>query len=155
MSTTVIPHLTCRNAPEAYEFYQKAFGAEPVGIMTMPDGRVIHAAITIDGAPVYLHEEFLEWGGQSPQELGGSPVQIHLHVDDCDAVFAKAVEAGCTVAMPLEDAFWGDRYGMLKDPFGHKWSVATTKRTPSREEMEQAMEAMGGGCAEKSAATVG
>ena len=138
-TTQIIPHLTCRNAEEAYAFYQKAFGAEPVGLMKTPDGKVMHGSLKIDGCPVYLVEEFPEYGGKSPAMLGGSPVSIHMQVADCDAVFTKAVEAGCTVGMPLEDQFWGDRFGMLVDPFGHHWSVATTKRELSFEEAEKAM----------------
>lgn len=148
MATTITPYLTCRNANEAYEFYQKAFGATPDGIMNLPDGRVMHASVSIDGVPVYISEEFPEYGGNSPLALNGTPVTIHLQVDDCDAVFAKAVEAGCTVDMPLDDAFWGDRFGQVKDPFGHKWSIATTKRQVSEEEMKAAMEKFGQeGCA--------
>ncbi|CAN5406395.1 VOC family protein [soil metagenome] len=145
MATTITPYLTCRNATEAYEFYQKAFGAEPLGIMNLPDGRVMHGALSIDGAQVYLAEEFPEYGGASPLALNGSPVTIHLQVDDCDAVFAKAVEAGCKVDMPLDDMFWGDRFGQVKDPYGHKWSIATTKRQPSEEEMKAAVAQFGTG----------
>jgi uncharacterized glyoxalase superfamily protein PhnB len=137
-TTSVTPHLACRNAAEAYTFYQKAFGATPICLMPVPDGRVLHAALSFGGAPVYLTDEWPEHGGQSPQSLGGSPVTIHLQVPDCDAVFASAVAAGCTVAMPLEEMFWGDRYGIVSDPYGHKWSIATTVRTVSPEEMAQA-----------------
>jgi uncharacterized glyoxalase superfamily protein PhnB len=138
---TVTPYLSCRNAAEAYEFYQKAFGATPMCMMPLSDGRALHAALTFGGSAVYLSDELPEHGGQSPQSLGGSPVTIHLQVSDCDAVFNNAVAAGCTVAMPLEDMFWGDRYGVVTDPYGHKWSIATTVRTVSPEEMEQAVSA--------------
>jgi PhnB protein len=144
-TTTLIPHLSCRNAADAAEFYQRAFGAEPLGILKMPDGRVMHGALSIRGATFFLVDEFPEHGGQSPQGLGGSPVTLHLQVPDCDAVFERAVEAGCTVVMPLDEMFWGDRYGMLKDPFGHKWSVATTVRQVSPEELQQAMASFSGG----------
>ncbi len=137
--TTITPHLTCRDAKAAIEFYKKAFGAEAPCAMETPDGRIMHAAITIDGASVYIVEEFPEYGGTSPQALGGTPVSIHMQVADADAVFAKAVEAGCTVAMPLGDMFWGDRYGIVADPFGHKWSIATTKRIVSPEEIRREM----------------
>jgi PhnB protein len=138
---SVIPHLSCRNATEAYEFYQKAFGATPMCLMAMPDGRALHGALDFNGAPVYLADEFPEHGGQSPQMLGGSPVTIHLQVSDCDAVFNKATDAGCTVLMPLEDMFWGDRYGIVSDPYGHKWSIATTVREVSPAEMDKAVAA--------------
>jgi uncharacterized glyoxalase superfamily protein PhnB len=138
---TVIPYLSCRNAAEAYEFYQKAFGATPMGKMPTSDGRILHAALGFAGSAVYLGDEFPEHGGQSPHSLGGSPVTIHLQVSDCDAVFNTAVATGCTVAMPLEDMFWGDRYGVITDPYGHKWSIATTVRNVSPEEMERAVSA--------------
>lgn len=138
-TTTLTPHLCCRNAIEAVAFYQKAFGAEPVGVQQVPDGRVLHAALDIDGAVVYLVDVFPEHGGRSPLELGGSPVTLHLQVPDCDAVFGRAVEAGCRVIMPLEDMFWGDRYGMVADPYGHQWSVATTVRQVSPEEIADAV----------------
>ena len=135
-TTTIIPHLTCRDAHAAIEFYKKAFGAEAPCVVETPDGRVMHAALAIGGASVYLVEEC---GGTSPQALGGSPVTMHMQVGDCDAVFARAVEAGCAVAMPLEDVFWGDRFGMVVDPFGHRWSIATTQRLVSPEEALRAM----------------
>lgn len=141
ITTALIPHLSCRKAAEAVEFYQKAFGAQVIGLLQVPDGRVMHAALSIDGALIYLVDEFPEYGGHSPLALKGSPVTLHLQVPDCDAVFGRAVEAGCEVALPLQDMFWGDRYGLVTDPFGHKWSVATTVRQLSPEEMQQAMTA--------------
>lgn len=139
--TQVIPHLTCRNAAEAYEFYQRAFGAQPMGLMNGPNGLVMHASLGFEGAPVYLHDEFPDHGVMSPQAIGGTPVTIHLQMDDCDAVYNKAVEAGCAATMPLADMFWGDRFGMVTDPYGHQWSVAITQRTLSPEETRKAMEA--------------
>ncbi len=139
-TTTLIPHIACRKATEAVEFYQKAFGAELLSQLHLPDGRLMHAALKIGGSTLYLVDEFPEHGGQSPQSLGGSPVTLHLQVADCDAVFGHAVESGCIPVMPLADMFWGDRWGMLTDPFGHKWSVATTIREMSPEEMRKAME---------------
>ena len=129
--TGVTPYLTVIGAKKASEFYQKAFGAEPLGIHRLPDGRVMHAALSINGALFFLVDEFPEHGGLSPLGLGGSPVTLHLQVPDCDAVFGRAVDAGCEVRMPLEDMFWGDRYGMVADPYGHHWSVATTVRQVS------------------------
>lgn len=138
-TTTLIPHLCCRNASEAVEFYQKAFGAEVLGVHNLPDGRVMHGALSINGAVFYLCDEFPEHGSRSPLSLGDTPINLHLQVQDCDAVFQRAVEAGCEVSMPLADMFWGDRYGIVSDPFGHKWSVATTVRQVSPEEMQQVM----------------
>lgn len=141
MSTTtgVIPHLACRNANEAVTFYEKAFGASPTAIHRMPDGRLMHATLSFGGHMVFVVDEFPEHGGKSPQALGGTPVTIHLQVTECDAVFQRAVEAGCSVRMPLEDMFWGDRYGLVEDPFGHQWSIATTVRSVTPEEIEKAV----------------
>ncbi|HTE17105.1 MAG TPA: VOC family protein [Armatimonadota bacterium] len=136
-ATTLIPHLSCRNAAEAVSFYQKAFGAESVALLQTPEGKVMHGALSINGAMLYLVDEFPEFGGHSPQSLGGSPVTLHLQVPDCDAVFQRAVEAGCEVRMPLADQFWGDRYGQVADPYGHTWSIATTVRQVSPEELQQ------------------
>ena len=139
--TALIPHLTCHNAAEAVEFYGKAFGAEPISVLRMPDGQVMHAALQVGGAIFYLVDEFPDYGRLGPKGLGGSSVTLHLQVADCDAVFARAIDAGCEPRMPLEDMFWGDRYGMVIDPYGHLWSMATTLRRVSPEEMQQAMEA--------------
>jgi PhnB protein len=143
-TTTLTPHLACRNAAEAAAFYQQAFGAEPITLMELPDGRVMHAALSIEGAVFFLADEFPEHGGHSPQSLGGSPVTLHLQVPDCDAVFRRAVEAGCEAIMPPEDMFWGDRYGQVADPYGHKWSIGTTVRQVSPEEMRQAISSFSG-----------
>ena len=145
-TTTITPHLACRNALEAVEFYRKAFGAEPLGVLQGSDNRVMHAALSVNGATVFLTDEFPEFGGHSPQSLGGSPVTLHLQVSDCDAVFQRAVDAGCEVQMPLQDMFWGDRYGQVADPYGHKWSIATTVRQVSPEELQQAIANMPAGC---------
>jgi uncharacterized glyoxalase superfamily protein PhnB len=142
-TTTLIPHLVCKNAADAAEFYKKALGAELMRIFRMPDGRVMHAALNINGAMFFLVDEFPEHGSLGPNAVGGASVTLHLHVPDCDAVFDRAVAAGCSVRMPLQDMFWGDRYGIVIDPFGHSWSIATTIRTVSDEELQQAMNNMG------------
>lgn len=146
VKTTLIPHITCRNASEAVEFYKKAFGGEAPCVITTPEGKVMHAAVSIDGATFYVVDEFPEHGGKGPHMLGGSPVTLHLHVADCDAVFARAVEAGCTVAMPLADMFWGDRWGLIVDPYGHNWSIASTVREVSGEELQEAVNNMDQTC---------
>lgn len=143
--TTLTPHIACRNAAEAAEFYQKAFGAQLLGLHKTPDGKVMHGALSIDGATFFLVDEFPDYNAHSPQGLGGSPVTLHLQVADCDAVFQRAVDAGCTVRMPLEDQFWGDRYGLVVDPYGHNWSIATKVRDVSPEEL-QAIANSGAGC---------
>jgi uncharacterized glyoxalase superfamily protein PhnB len=141
-TTTLIPHISCRNAADAVEFYQKAFGADVVRLHKMPDGRVMHAELRIDGAPFYVVDEFPEQGGKSPQALGGTPVMLSLNVADSDAVYNRAVGAGCEVRMPLADMFWGDRWGLVADPYGHQWSISTTLREVSSEELDQIMQNM-------------
>jgi len=141
---SVTPHLVCAGAADAIDFYKKAFNAVEVGRLPGPQGRLMHAMIRIEGSAVMLVDEMPEWGALGPKALKGSPVTIHLYVDDVDAVVACAVAAGAKITMPVADMFWGDRYGKLEDPFGHHWSVATHIRDVSPEEMQQAMEQMGG-----------
>ena len=136
-SVMLTPHLVCRDAAGAIEFYKRAFGADVMRVVRTPDGGVMHAALTIRGAMFFLCDECPRFGSRSPQGLGGTPVTLHLHVNDCDAVFGEAVAAGCTVRMPLQDMFWGDRYGVLSDPYGHTWSVATTVREVTNEEVQR------------------
>jgi PhnB protein len=135
----ITPHLVCAGAADAIEFYKKAFGAMEVMRMAGPDGKLMHASIQINGASVMLVDEMREWGALSPKALNGSPVTIHLYVDDVDAFVDRAVKAGATVKMPVADMFWGDRYGIIADPFGHSWSVATHLRDMTLEEIEEAM----------------
>jgi uncharacterized glyoxalase superfamily protein PhnB len=142
---TVTPHLVCKDAAKAIEFYKKAFGAEEGGRMTTPDGKkVLHASLRIGDSALMLADEFPDWGSVGPETLKGTPVVIHLYVKDADSVFDQAVKAGATVKMPIAEMFWGDRYGQLQDPFGHVWSVATHVRDVSFEEMEQAAKTMCG-----------
>ena len=136
---TITPHLTCAGAADAIEFYKKAFGAVEGGRMPGPDGKIMHAQIKIGDSTVMLVDEFPEWGNKGPKMLNGTPVTIHMYLPDADAVFKRAVEAGATVKMEMADAFWGDRYGVLIDPFGHQWSLATHIKDMTPEEMAQAM----------------
>jgi len=136
------PHLVVDDAPAAIDFYVKAFGAVERGRVPRPDGKLVHAAVEINGFLVMLNDDFPEMtDGKSttPPALGGTPVTIHLTVADVDAKFQQAVDAGATVVMPLEDQFWGDRYGMVVDPFGHQWSLGQPVREVSYEEIQQAM----------------
>ena len=139
---TVTPHLVVAGAAEAIEFYKKAFGATDAMTMPGPGGKLMHAQIRINGSAVMLVDEMPEHGALGPKSLKGSPVTIHLYVKDANAFFAQAKAAGCSVRLDLHDAFWGDRYGQLEDPFGHRWSVAQHIRDVSPEEMQQAMKAM-------------
>lgn len=139
--TLVTPHLTCRDCPKAIDFYKAAFGAEEIMRLPGPDGRLMHASVRIAGGMVMLTDEFPEYGGASPQALGGTPVVIHVMVDDVDAVVKRAVKAGAEVVMEVADQFWGDRYGVVKDPFGHQWSIATPAWPPKTPEEMQAGQA--------------
>ena len=138
---SLTPHLVCRGAAAAIDFYGRAFGAIEQFRLPGPDGRLIHACVRIGDSRLFLVDEMPEPGALGPQALKGSPVTIHLQVQDADATFARAVAAGATVTMPLADMFWGDRYGRVVDPFGHHWSIATHLREVSREEMVAAMQA--------------
>ena len=135
---TVTPHLICAGASDAIEFYKKAFNAVELGRVPGPQGKLLHALIRIGDSAVMLVDEFPDWHSFGPKSLKGSPVTIHLYVQDVDAFFKQAVEAGAKIAMPLEDTFWGDRYGKLEDPFGHHWSVATHVRDVRPEELQAA-----------------
>lgn len=136
----LIPHLVCEPCTEAIEFYKQAFGAEELYRMPMPDEpRLMHAAIAIDGRPVFLADDFPEFcdgKARTPQALGGTPVTIHRYVTDCDAAIKRAEAAGATVIMPPEDMFWGDRYGVIVDPYGHSWSLATHVRDLTPEDID-------------------
>jgi len=123
---SVTPHLVVKGAAEAIEFYKKAFGAEEMVRLPGPDGNsIMHASLKIGNSVVMLVDEFPDKGCLSPDTTNGTPVAIHLYVEDVDTVFNRAIEAGAKETMPLENTFWGDRYGKLEDPFGHSWSLAT------------------------------
>jgi PhnB protein len=133
---TLTPHLVVKGANQAIEFYKKAFGAEEVRRMPGPDGKsIMHAELKIGDSRLFLVDEFPEMDCRGPQSIGGSPVTIHMYVNDADVAFDKAVSAGARVRMPLADMFWGDRYGVLADPFGHSWSIATHKEDLTPEEI--------------------
>jgi uncharacterized glyoxalase superfamily protein PhnB len=139
----LIPHLVCDPCSEAIEFYKKAFGAEEIARAPGPDGRrIMHAAIRIGKHLVFLVDDFPEFCGgksQTPKALGGTPVTIHRYVENCDAAIKRAVDAGATVMMPPADMFWGDRYGIVTDPYGHNWSLATHIKDLSPAEMQAGM----------------
>ncbi|KAB2850644.1 MAG: VOC family protein [Hyphomicrobiaceae bacterium] len=141
---SVTPHLVCAGAAKAIEFYKKAFDATEAHRLPSKDGKLMHACLNIGDSAVMLVDEMPQWGSIGPKTLKGSPVTIHLYVEDADATVAKAVAAGAKVTMPLADQFWGDRYGQIEDPFGHRWSIATHLRDVTAEEMQRAMQQMGG-----------
>ena len=135
---SVTPAIIVRDAAAAIDFYVRAFGAEEVTRLAMPDGSLAHAEIRIGDSIVMLGDENPAWGALSPQSTNGTPGSLHLYVDDVDAAFARALEAGATVRMPIEDAFWGDRYGKVTDPFGHEWGLATHVRDMTEAEVQAA-----------------
>lgn len=132
------PHLVCRDAADAIDFYRNAFGAEELMRLPGPDGKVMHACIRINGSSVMLVDENCDHGLLSPETLKGSPVKMHLVVDDADSFFARAVDAGARIIMPVSEMFWGDRYGQLEDPFGHQWAIATPGRPMSEQALKDA-----------------
>jgi PhnB protein len=140
---TLAPHITCRDAAKAIDFYKKAFGAEEMMRLPGPDGRLMHAAVRINGAMVMLNDEMPEHGALSPLSLKGTPVTLHLNVPDVDKWYARAVKAGAKATMPVADMFWGDRYGIVTDPFGHAWSIATHKKDMTVDEIQDALKTMG------------
>jgi uncharacterized glyoxalase superfamily protein PhnB len=140
----LIPHLVCSPCAEAIEFYKKAFGAEEICRMPAADGRrIMHAEIRIGKSVLFLVDDFPDFcpsgKSSSPLALKGTPVTLHFYVQNCDAVIKRATDAGATVLMPAADMFWGDRMGMLSDPFGHKWAFATHLKDLTPEEMKAAM----------------
>jgi PhnB protein len=135
---TLTAGLVVDNAAAAIEFYKRAFGAQELYRMPSPDGKGIwHAEIQIGDSRLMVNDEFPEMdANRAPKSLGGTTASVHLYVEDADAAFQRAVDAGANVAMPLGDTFWGDRYGQVTDPFGHLWGIATHVEDVSPEEMQ-------------------
>jgi PhnB protein len=140
---SLTPHLCCAGAADAIDFYKRAFNAVEVTRMPGPNGKLMHAMLRIGDSPLMLNDEFPDWGVVGPNSLKGSPVTIHVYVEDVDTAVAQAVAAGATITMPLADMFWGDRYAQLKDPFGHLWSMATHTRDLTTQQMMDGMAKMG------------
>jgi len=135
---TITPHLVINGASQAIEFYKKAFGAVELVRMPWPDRHAImHAQLQIGDSRLFLVDESPEMGSRGPATGGGSPVTIHLYLEDVDSTFKAALAAGAREIMPPTDMFWGDRYGKLVDPFGHEWSLATHKEDLTPEEMAE------------------
>ena len=134
---TVTPHLICAGAADAIEFYKKAFNAAEIGRMPGPQGKLLHGAIRIGDSTVMLADEFPDRGSFGPKSLKGSPVTLHLYVEDVDAFVAHAAASGAKITMPLQDMFWGDRYGQVVDPFGHRWALGQHVEDVPPEEMER------------------
>lgn len=136
------PYLRLRRASEAIEFYKRAFGATELFRLTEPSGRVGHAELSFGRHTLMLSDEFPEYGIGGPESIGGTSFQIHLHVDNADAVIARAVEAGATVVMKPADHFYGERSGRIRDPFGHEWSIGHEIEQVEPAEMQRRYDAM-------------
>lgn len=135
---SVSPYLTCKGASEAIAFYRRALGAEELTRLDGPDGRIMHACLRINGSSVMLGDEMPECGAMGPAAIGGTPVSMHLLVEDAQAVFRRAVEAGATPVQEPEEMFWGDIFGCFRDPWGHMWSVGQPVREVSGDELREA-----------------
>jgi len=135
---TITPYLTQRDAAQAIEFYKKAFGATETSRFSGPGGSIMHAGLKIGDSLFFLNDEMPMPGGtRSPQSIGGTPVTINLYVPDCDKIYKQAIAAGAKQVMPLDDQFWGDRYGVVDDPYGHRWAIATHKEDLTPEELDK------------------
>ncbi len=134
---TITAYLIVDGADAAIELYKNALGAKVIDVVKMPDGKVMNAQLQIGNSMLMLNDEFPDWGAIGPKKIGNTAVTMHMYVEDVDAVWAQAVAAGFEVSMPLDNAPWGDRYGSLKDPFGHSWSLATHIEDVSPEELAE------------------
>jgi uncharacterized glyoxalase superfamily protein PhnB len=133
--TTVTPSITVKDAPKVIEFLKKAFGATEKMRMPGPDGKIMHAEISIGNSVIMMNDEVM--GSRSAQTLGGSPISFYLYFDDANAAFKKAIAAGAKELYPMTDMFWGDRMGTVDDPFGHKWTIAQHVKDVTPEEMKK------------------
>ena len=134
---SVTPYMSFKNTDAAIDFYKKAFGAVEKFRLKDPDGKIGHAEIMIGNSHIMLSDEYPDFGSVSVQTVGGSPIKLHICVDDVDAFVSRAVEAGATILRPVQDKFYGERVGMLADPFGYSWFVATLVEEVSPEEMQR------------------
>jgi PhnB protein len=140
---TITPYLAVDGAAEAIEYYKKAFGAKERGRMDVPGGKIGHAELEIGDSLVMLSDALPQFSTRSPKELGGTSVSVHMYVEDVDAVVKQAIEAGATVTAEVADQFWGDRFGLVQDPFGHQWTISThVEDVPPEEMAERAKAAM-------------
>lgn len=140
---SLVPYLTVRDAPAAIDFYRLAFGAEPVGErLTLPNGLIAHAELRFGDVTLFLSDENEDWGNRSPLGIGDTPIRLSLHVENVDAVFERAVAAGCEVLVALADQFYGERAGRVRDPFGHVWILSQHIESLSQDELQARMDAM-------------
>jgi len=136
---SLTPMIVCKGALAAIDFYERAFGAEELSRLVAPDGNLLHASLRVGNSILMLTEECAPMGARDPRGLGGTPVTIHLSVADVDAAFARATAAGANIVMPVAEMFWGARYGVLTDPFGHSWSLATQVKDLTQDEIRTGM----------------
>lgn len=134
---TLSAYITLKNCSDAIAFYKKAFNAIEKSRLLMPNGKIGHAEIEIEGSLLMMADENLDWGNKSPETIGGNPMTFSLYVIDADNAFQKAIDAGAISVMPVEDMFYGDRVGHVMDPYGYKWMIATHKEDVSPEEMQK------------------
>ncbi len=137
----ITPYLICRNADRAIAFYKQAFGAQELMRMPGPTGKITHAELKIGDSMLFLCDELGQTSSPASESPGNRAVSLFLYVENVDAVFTRAVAAGARVEMPLQDMFWGDRYGKLTDPFGHQWGIATHKEDVVPEELQRRAQA--------------
>ena len=139
---TATPYLIIKGAAKAIDFYKEAFGATELFRLTAPDGKLGHAEIKIGDSPIMMADEHPEMNALGPEAVGGSPITLLLYVEDVDAMFKQAIASGATEVRPVADQFYGDRSGIVKDPFGHTWSIATHVEDVSPEEIDKRMSEM-------------
>jgi len=137
---SVTPFIVVNNAIEALDFYKKAFDAKEIYKFPTPDGKIMHAMMQIGDSFVMLSDEFLSMGMRAPTTVGGTSVTLHLYFEDADKIFKQAVTAGAIITMPIIDVFWGDRYGIVMDKYGHSWAIATHKIDLTPEGLRKAAE---------------
>jgi PhnB protein len=138
---SITPYMTIKGAAKAIEFYKEAFGADVIRLMDSPDGQVMHAEIKIGDSVIMLADEFPEMDSKSPESVGGTSIQLHFYTENVDGVVERAVAAGAEVQRPVQNQFYGDRSGSLKDPFGHIWYVATHVEDVPEDEIKRRAEA--------------
>ena len=136
--SSVTPHIVVKGCSDAIEFYKNALSATEIYQSHTPDGKVMHAMIQIGNSIVMLGDEFPDMGLVGPATLGGTPFALHIYTEDADKLYKQAVDAGAIPVMPVTDMFWGDRYGQIQDPFGHRWAIATHTKDVSPQEMQEA-----------------
>ena len=138
---TITPTIFVRGAAQAIDFYKQAFGAEEICRHTTPDGsKIVHGEVKVGDSTLFICDEFPEWGANSPETLNGNSSAFYLYVENSDESFDRAVSAGATVVRPVEETFWGDRVGVISDPYGHKWNFSTHVRDVTPEELAAASE---------------